>query len=310
MSSSSYRYTTLTTASIAIFCMLLQTSFWKNQSGTTKNQETNQGQVREEISHVVSPGPDYFAKLLKAYLIIKTNSTDPHDEKIRQTVMEQNSNATTTQYYATGALVPFEIRDTGTHGRGIFVTRPVAKGQRVWRSHLYGIYRTRQEWYSFLDILEPLEDYLEPLHDWAYVMEDGEEDEDDDEVPCDEDGDEGCVNWGEDDEDDDDEDDEDLVVGLDLDESSILNHGGTADIDEVEEMVNQPSNIYQVYDEKEEAMYYVALRDIVADEELLCDYTHFHDYENDDELDWWDVDEYKKYRNGQSSTSSSADIKT
>ena len=79
------------------------------------------------------------------------------------------------------------------------------------------------------------------------------------------------------------------VVGLDLDEASLMNHAGGllnhdgVQYDQANESVVRPDNNLG-YDLKHE--YLVAVRDIAASEELLCDYSSFHVY--DHPLTWWE----------------------
>lgn len=147
-----------------------------------------------------------------------------------------------------GALVPFEIRQT-EHGRGIVTLQDISQGDVVWDDQFYGRFFSEQQWDSFLDRLEPRLQADVML--WAWMSKDDDQDDDDN-----------------------------YYVGLDLEESSLMNHGGTP-IDTSEESLKEvrPNNLH--LQEGDSVSFLIATRDILAGEELLCDYTEFHDPNHD-----------------------------
>jgi hypothetical protein len=147
---------------------------------------------------------------------------------------------------STGSLVPFEIRRS-RYGRGIFAVEAVAKGAAVWSCDMYGIFRTPNEWDAFLHALPG--DLVYDVHQWAYVLE-----------------------W---------DADHPEVVGIDLDEASLMNHGGGADSE-------SEANVEYGYLEEEDegsSCQYRAMCDILPGEEILCRYNAFHLY--DHSLEWY-----------------------
>lgn len=146
-----------------------------------------------------------------------------------------------------GVKVPSEIRQS-KFGRGLFAKAPIPVHSAVQESTRYGIFSREGQWTTFLSLLP--EELRCDVAIWAYVLE-----------------------W-----------DDDLeVVALDLDESSLINHGNDPDKDY--ETLSPPihdgkslsrdigtANIR--YDD--ETMTYNAIRDIAESEEILCDYTSFH----------------------------------
>jgi hypothetical protein len=149
-----------------------------------------------------------------------------------------------------GFRVPFEVRHSPGKGRGIFVTQFIAKDTCIWDDRS-GHFFSRSDWRKFLSLLP--HDLARDVVTWTYAY------------------------WW---------DDERQVVGLDLDEASLMNHAGNTvnyDGTPVDESDEKP-NVHNHYDGK---MWHLhASRDIQAGEELLCDYHDCHDYE--DTCEWYD----------------------
>lgn len=151
-----------------------------------------------------------------------------------------------------GAIAPMEIRH-GSRGRGLFLKKAVRKGEVVRDNSLYGIFKTEEHWTAFLSEL-PL-DLQSDVCMWAYVLE-----------------------W---------DDDHPYVVGLDLDEGSLMNHGPKTST-QVEEGA---ANLDAVVDEEGTSQLF-ALRDLEVGEELLCDYNAFHQREHN--LHWYQYEDQFK----------------
>lgn len=155
-----------------------------------------------------------------------------------------------------GALVPFEVRQA-KYGRGIFATQTILEGTPVWSTERYGKFNTQEEWNTFLSLLSPR--LQTDVVTWAYVME-----------------------W----------DDGEHMVGLDLEPSSLINHGGTDVGDVDDEIVDcKPSNLrVQEGTEKDDddEVLYVASHQIEAGDELLLDYSQFHVFGHS--LGWFEDD--------------------
>ena len=132
------------------------------------------------------------------------------------------------------------------YGRGIYATQFISEGTPVWNCEHAGVFRNEQQWLDFLKLLPP-----HMQHDcveWAYV-EDGD-------------------------------------LWLDLEPCALMNHGGTA-IEE-EDMKNvRPDNLECIeLPSSDDEWQYIAKCDIQPGEELLCDYSKFHDYS--ESLDWFE----------------------
>ena len=148
---------------------------------------------------------------------------------------------------STAFYVPFEVRQTEGKGRGLFATQRILKGACV-REDRSGHFVSESQWREFLASLP--HDLAADAVSWAYVEEyEGKQ-----------------------------------AVCLDLDEGSLMNHGedlracclfkqkeGTANLEEREH-----GGKWHLH----------ASRDIQPDEELLCDYDDFHDY--DHKVTWFD----------------------
>lgn len=139
-----------------------------------------------------------------------------------------------------GALVPIEIR-ASKYGRGVFAKQDIPKGTPVWNLDRYGIFRSEQEWRKYLSFLP--HNLQHDVIMWSYVLD-----------------------W----------DKDDQVVGIDLDQASVMNHGGKDAMHLGVSMDSRdgPSNNLEYADGDDSC--YVAKCDIKANEELLCDYSTFH----------------------------------
>jgi hypothetical protein len=222
------------------------------------------------------PDASYFKRIRQAYRKAKWNSQDPHDQPIFAQQEEEEDGSPKKKMY--GPYVPFEIRRSSLLGieqhdgaaadRGVFVTEFVPQGQPVWGCELYGIFRCETEWNAFLEALDP--HMLADIVMWSYVMD-----------------------WG----------DGTFVVGIDLDEASLMNHGGPSVVhnqfqysssDEkgnVDPPAAWSANITCEYRDGE--WKYYATRDIYPNEEILCDYNQFHVAEHP--LDWYTNSVQKYY---------------
>lgn len=152
----------------------------------------------------------------------------------------------------TGALIEYEIRQ-GQYGRGVYAKQDIQAGTPVWKCQHCGVFRTEQQWVDFLRLLPPHMQY--DVVEWAYVT-DGE-------------------------------------VYLDFDPGSLKNHGcGSSSSSSNPATVAEgfsnvmPANLECVeIPDTDEEWQYIAKVDIHDGDELLCDYTKFHDYANP--LSWF-----------------------
>jgi hypothetical protein len=229
------------------------------------------------------PDASYFKLIQQAYRKAKCKSQDPHDQPLFN---DDDGSFPKKKKY--GPYVQFEIRRSSISGmtkgtaadRGIFATEFVAQGQPVWGCELYGIFRYETEWNIFLKALPSSDpstgsnsNVLEDMAMWSYVM-----------------------NWG----------DGTFVVGIDLDEASLMNHGGTSVVHNQfqygsrrsrssssssssssdENGTDDPSLSANITCEYRDGQWkYYATRDIHPNEEILCDYNQFH--VADHPLDWY-----------------------
>lgn len=145
-----------------------------------------------------------------------------------------------------GALVAYEIRQC-EYGRGIYATQFIPQGTPVWDCEHAGVFRNAQQWVDFLKLL--------PKHmqhdcvEWAYV-EDGD-------------------------------------LWLDLEPCALMNHGGTAIAEEEDMKHVRPDNLDCIeLPNSDDEWQYIAKTDIQPGEELLCDYSKFHDYS--ESLEWFE----------------------
>jgi len=220
------------------------------------------------------PIPDeaVWTMLQDAYREVKKD-TDPDDVELYQAFDAKDD----------GFKVPFEVRQSPGKGRGIFCTELVRKGRIVHEARC-GRFYTEQQWREFLTSIP--HEWAKDCVDWAYVEE----------------GDEGKVS-----------------VWLDFCDAALMNHGVHLSRWEklcgcVSRRSRYSANKYGGSDEAnvknilhEGKWCYDAIRDIQAGEEILCDYTAFHDY--DEPLSWFEDtwDEYWSDSSSSSSSSSSTD---
>uniref|UniRef100_A0A7S3L682 SET domain-containing protein n=1 Tax=Amphora coffeiformis TaxID=265554 RepID=A0A7S3L682_9STRA len=201
------------------------------------------------------PDAAYWETLRRAYYAAKERCSyqdeefQEYDEELKE-VFENKGYS--------GAATEFAIQ-YGDFGRGLFATRDIKQGQVVWTCEREGVFCTKAEWRLFLSLLPHHMQY--DVVTWAYVME-----------------------W--------DEDTGEQVVGLDLEPSALLNHGGS-DISKLDDTID-PSNIKPAnlecikVPDTEDDWQYLAATDIKSGDELLCDYSKFHVYDN--KLQWWQDD--------------------
>ena len=228
-------------------------------SSVFQNTTTTES-VRNTTSPVAPiPSASDFAAVREAYFAAKANSRDPHDEEVAAAFRENLSGA---------RIVPLEIRVSTLGSRGLFTRQRVAKGQPVYEARRSGIFHTEAEWTRFLELL-PTDDLRYDVVLWSYVLL-LENDDDDGENQNEEDA--GT-----------------FVVGLDLDEGSLMNHGVLTSLESSTSLLSLhgshalsagDANV-QVGDDN----YFVATRDIEAGEEVLCDYGTFH--QSDHTLMWY-----------------------
>lgn len=196
-----------------------------------------------------------FAQIREAYFAAKAGSPpDPHDATVRAALEKSPSGA---KVVVAGGVPLLEIRPS-PFGRGLFVTQAVKEGRPVYEATRYGIFRTASQWRRFLELL-PSRDLVYDIVLWSYVL----------------DWDEGVQ-----------------VVAVDLDEGSLMNHGGeeppaaeasaTHGVNVLSQESGRSANVRYCDD----TCHYVATRDIAADEEILCDYTSFH--VSSHSLEWYD----------------------
>ena len=222
------------------------------------------------------PTASTFATICKAYFAAKTaDSPDPHDDKLRTALQQSPSGSA-----AVG--VALEIR-ASRHGRGLFTTQALAQGQPVYESTRYGLFRSEAQWRRFLKLL-PSDELRYDVHHWSYV-------------PI--------------------GDNESLVVAVDLDEGSLMNHGvlTTATKTSVTDAAASSTSLSSTHgvnslcpDSTATVKYcgetgcYVATRDLEAGEEILCDYSTFHEHQHS--LTWyketWDEFVVQKESNSRS----------
>ena len=142
-----------------------------------------------------------------------------------------------------GFQVAFEVKRSEERGRGIYSTALIKKDTEVWNGS-FARFREESEWRQFLSYLPPV--LARDVVMWAYVTED---------------------------------EDERHIVGLDLGEGSLVNHGDT-----VRDENRKDGTHYANLVERSDRLY--AARDIQPGEELLCDYHHF--FLKDHDLYWFD----------------------
>jgi hypothetical protein len=199
------------------------------------------------------PTPETFRVIRQAYEQSKIHPNCPPYSQQQQ----QHDKSILDHTAKYGAMVNYEIRKSpigdGT-GCGIFVTEFVAKGRPVWGCELFGIFRKAMEWKSFLELLP--DDILGKMSTWSYVMRHVDT---------------GGMHF---------------VVAVDLDASTVMNHGRSTHDDKHNHDSNTTTaNVALDYSSDGKSQYYFAARDIQVGEEILCDYSEFHVY--DHPLDWY-----------------------
>ena len=213
---------------------------------------------RTSVAAAIPTASD-FAAVREAYFAAKADSKDPYDEEVDAAFRENPSDV---------RVVPLEIRASPFGGRGLFTQQHVAKGQTVFEERPCGIFRSEVEWRRFLDLL-PSDDLRFDVVLWSYVLlwtngDENKENADDDEGT--------------------------FVVGLDLDEGSLLNHGALKAEKSSTSLLTSHgfhtlrpgfANVQLNNDD-----YLVATRDIEAGEEILCDYGAFHQSKHS--LSWYE----------------------
>jgi hypothetical protein len=191
----------------------------------------------EKRDDIIIPDAHYWAKLRGAYRKAKesvpvVDDDEDNDDPWLKAAMER-------EWPLTGAQMEFEIR-LGQHGRGVFSKENIPAGKVVWNCQHCGVFRTEQQWHTFLNLLPPHMQYDVVI--WAFA-------------------------W-------------DGVLYLDLEPASMFNHGGSVIEDEGAVTV-MPTNLTAVeINPDEDEWQYVAKVDIKVGDELFCDYSEFHDYDN------------------------------
>jgi hypothetical protein len=207
------------------------------------------------------PDEESWNLLLETYRKVKNNTDNEHDVALFERIQTNGR---------CGARVPFEVRQAPGKGRGVFATAFIPKQTCVWECRS-GRFVTETQMQSFLQAL-PLE-LSQDVATWAFV-----DDLDDDGI---------------------------MAVYLDFDESALLNDGASIPRNWLVRIFcpcknknkrrnenytpDAPANLHE-HVENGRWCYYSS-QDIESGEELLCDYTDFHDYEH--ELEWWDKLEQK-----------------
>lgn len=201
------------------------------------------------------PTASTFATIREAYFAAKaTDSPDPHDDKLRTALQQSLSGSA-----AVG--VALDIR-ASRHGRGLFTTQTLAPGQPVYESTRYGLFRSEAQWERFLKVL-PSDELRYDVHHWSYVP-----------------------TWDE------------SLVAVELDEGSLMNHGvltttttskTTSETDAAASSTHGVNSL--CLEETANVKYcgetccYVATRGLEAGDEILCDYSTFHEYQHS--LTWY-----------------------
>jgi hypothetical protein len=216
----------------------------------------------------VVPDAQYWADLRAAYFKVKEEQglPDKEDKWLKQALAKLGNDA---------ALIPYEVR-CGEYGRGIYSLERIKAGTPVWNCVLEGVFRNEQQWLDFLRLLPPHMQY--DVVSWAYVD----------------------VTAG--------------LLALDLDPGAMLNHGGSIIEQEDDYGSLKPDNVEFVKisaranaedadgvndssssddddDDDDDDWQLIAKVDINPGDELLCDYSKFHDYS--EPLAWF-VDSYDR----------------
>jgi hypothetical protein len=241
-----------------------------------KAQDVQDVNVHEDV-YSASDIPDskYWKRLRKAYFKAKGQTDVNWDGWVRDYLNESGSS---------GCMV--DVRDSieirrGRHGRGLFATCLIPAGTHIWDTELVGRFLNRDQFESFLSLLSPKMQY--DVLEWVYL-----EDERD--------------GYG-------------MLVYLDLDPATLMNHGYTPEQGDAVEGGEtkqvglleagwtdcQPATVHEVEVDVEDdsddsddddttnatdkvsskEVHIVASRDLQPGDELLIDYTSFHDYKNE-----------------------------
>jgi len=210
-----------------------------------------------EASQSVRPGPDEATwKLIReTYRKVKEDCLDDWDIALLKAF-----DAGTSAFH-----VPIEVRQSPGKGRGVFVTQLIPKGTAICEDQS-GHFTTESQWREFLSLLP--RDLAYDAVSWAYVEKyQGKS-----------------------------------AVWLDLYEGSLMNHGSDNRSSMLSKLcascfkkskkedLSEEANLEDLYHDGKWHMH--ASRDIQPDEELLCDYDNFHDY--DHKLKWYD-DTWEEY---------------
>jgi hypothetical protein len=220
----------------------------------------------------VIPDAQYWADLRAAYFKVKEQDQqgllpDKEDQWLKQALAKLDND---------GALIPYEVR-RGEYGRGIYSLEHIKAGTPVWNCVLEGVFRNEQQWLDFLRLLPPHMQY--DVASWAYVyVADG-------------------------------------LLWLDLDPGAMLNHGGSvieqedeygnlkadnvefvkisarANAEDADGVNDSSSSDDDDDDDDDDDWQLIAKVDINPGDELLCDYSKFHDYS--EPLAWF-VDSYER----------------
>ena len=228
----------------------------RSTGGTSSQQQ--QEEIKRPAAGGVIPTEADFVAVREAYFAAKANSQDPYDDDLRAAILTNPSEDEDTPVVVMPLL---EIRSS-SFGRGLFTKQAVAKGQPVYQNRRAGIFRSEMEWRRFLELL-PTDILRHDVVLWSYVLA-----------------------WRDD---EDDEDEDPFVVALDLDEGSLMNHGALTDIESTSVLSSHGKHALSsaaiANVQSGDNDYLVAVRDIEAGEEILCDYSTFHMPDHD--LTWY-----------------------
>jgi hypothetical protein len=195
---------------------------------------------------IAIPDAQFWTDLRAAYRQIKEVGGQPVDDDDPWLKA-----ALVQEWPLTGALIEYEVR-LGEYGRGVYSKQTVPAGTPVWKCQHCGVFTTEQQWLAFLKLLPHHMQY--DVVQWAFAS--------------------------------------DGVVYLDLEPATMFNHGGTFIAEEVgfsnvrpDNVICQKVEINPNESNDDEEYQYVAKVDINVGDELLCDYSEFHDYANP--LSWF-----------------------
>jgi len=216
----------------------------KHRNAVTGNDDTLQK----------PPSREFWIQLRDAYVSAVGENESTIDWPLSRkttTTKEPASNSATE--HLSGFMIPYEVKITPGKGRSVHTKQFVPKGTPVW-SPKYTAYffgnRNQEQFENFLTKLtwEQSCDVLQWCYAADYDAADYEEEEES-----------GDYDY-----------DDYKLVGCDLDEAAMINHGAS---------ISGEANIVQ--DKEKNAI--VAMKDIHAGDELLQDYNDF-----DEDLEWFD----------------------